>query len=629
MTQYEILIYVSNSATLDALKSDAKTALESILAGRKDPTLAISEEAREIIVESYLSQVKSLYINAFVEKLFHEVSKTQPLATMDLKQLTVEMLQEADLVVAAEMAPNPVERFRAEFALIPEMEEKIRKNFIAAELEMLDQIAAHREEIARRFFGGKEILSIEKLTGMEGDVHRKGRAVTGVTTNAGKFYYKPHDCSLDQLYFDLINRFFSDCTVAADCVPGEECGFVTELVRSPLKSKAEARDYYRRFGMLTALFRCIGTTDMHHENLLPCGAYPAAVDLETLFRPIFSLAPTSGEIKEKSHKIPLNLDEEFSVCVLTTAILPHYTPTLGCISPLYPGAGKVDHLPYIGETFYSAEGYEEDFIEGFRQGYRRVLENRDAILELFMSCHNAPVRYILKNTSYYGLMQMQVNRGRYLVSHEKQEEILRRLRIPYEYSHSIVNEPVVEYEAKCLREGDIPYFCIAFDGKALCGSDTTDVILPDFLSRSIRDKVTDLLNTLSEDNERFETDLLRSILHHPPIDAPEEDRHDPVAQRAIQKNQILPLVQEIGREIADSRIRTSSGDVIWYSQADNMFPPEHGSLYLSCSSAALFTAMLAEEGISADPEEFKDFLAFLKKYVDSMEQNSPEVARKH
>ena len=58
-----------------------------------------------------------------------------------------------------------------------------------------------------------------------------------------------------------------------------------------------------------------------------------------------------------------------------------------------------------------------------------MLENRDAILELFMSCHNAPVRYILRNTSYYCLMQMQVNRGRFLVSREKQEENLRRLRI--------------------------------------------------------------------------------------------------------------------------------------------------------------------------------------------------------
>lgn len=625
MTQYEIIVFTENSKLLDSLKEDARTALDAILSGRKDPVLRLSDATLEALTDGYLAQVKPLYINAFIEKLFHEVSRTHPLAVLDLNQLTWEMMEQADGVLTEKLSPDPVARFREEFPIIPEYEARIRENFIAAQTEMLDQITAARGEISRRFFGGKKITAIEGLTGMQGDVHRRGRSVAGVKTDAGKFYYKPHDCSLDVLYSELIRQFFSDCTVAAECVPGDGCGFVTELVRRPLKTKDQLHGYYRNFGMLTALFSCIGTSDMHHENLIPCGDRPAAVDLETLFRPV-SITPQK---EDSAGQLPPSLNDEFAVCALTTAILPHFSPALGCICPLYASPGKSDHLPFIGKRNYSADGYEEDFIEGFQQGYMRVLENREAILALFMSCEKAPVRYILRNTAYYCMVLMQVYRGRYLVSREKQEEVLRRLRIPYEHAHAAVNEEIVGYEAACLKEGDIPYYCFAFNGRDLCGYSTDDVIIRDFLSRSIRDRISDQLALLSEKNMRFETDLVRSVMLHAPADDLLYVRETPIASRAVPESAILPELLEISREIGDSAIHSSYGNVIWYSQADKMFPPDSGTLYTAAAGILLYTAALQRSGLSPDPVPAQESVNFLRAFVDTMEIVSPASVRKN
>ena len=626
MTQTEILIFTDRSRLLESLNGDARTARETILAGRKDTSLQLSDAVLDALSEGYLSQVKPLFINAFVEKLFHEVSQVHPLAVLDLNRLTWEMMEQADQVLAEKMSPDPVACFRKEFPLIPEYEERIGKNYIAAQTELLDNIAAARGEISGRFFGGREITVIEELTGMQGDVHRHGRAVAGVKTDAGKFYYKPHDCSLDVLYSELIRKFFADCTAAADCIPGNGCGFVTELVRSPLKNKKQLHDYYRNFGMLTALFRCIGTSDMHHENLIPCGDRPVAVDLETLFRPVFAL---SRKEEDSSGKLPVSLSEEFAVCALTTAILPHYNPALGCICPLYPGAGKSDHLPYIGNESYSVEGYEEDFIEGFRLGYTRVLENREAILDLFMNCGGVPVRYVLRNTAYYCLMLMQVYRGRYLVSREKQEEVLRRLRIPYEHAQVSVNEKIVGYEAACMKEGDVPYYCFAFDGKDLCGFSTNDVIVPDFLARSMRDRIKDQLAILSEKNRRFEIDLVRAILLHAPADKPADMEGFPLAARSPQPGAVLPHVLETGREIADTAVHTSAGLTVWFSQAARMVSRESGSLFTDTASVMLYAAALHSAGLSPDSAVAEPCQKFLRSYAELLDAQPGDMLRKN
>lgn len=127
--------------------------------------------------------------------------------------------------------------------MMPEIAERIRNHARESLLEFLDNVVRYRGEISDRLLGGTEISSIESLTGFGGDTHNNGRSVMGVTTNAGAFYYKPHDCAIDVLYHELVDALFSDCTIAADCVVGEGCGFVSEIVRTPLESVEGLHEY--------------------------------------------------------------------------------------------------------------------------------------------------------------------------------------------------------------------------------------------------------------------------------------------------------------------------------------------------------------------------------------------------
>ena len=623
MTDYEVLSLTGNSRLLKELEKDADEAMESVLAGRLDPVPELSDDAKQALRDNYLQQVQVLYINALLKKILAKVMPVDPEAGLNPNRLTEELFRQAEDELAAEMGPNPVDHLREEFPVIPEMEKRIRDNYIAAQTEMLDQVSRHRAAVSARLFGGREITRINALTGMQGDVHRRGRAVAGVKTDAGTFYYKPHDCSLDQLYSKLVSRFFADCTVAADCVPGDGCGFVSELVRSPLESAEAVHDYYRNFGMLTALFSSIGTTDMHHENLLPCGNRPAAVDLETLFRPGAPIRLPEGDVSD----VKLSVGTEFSLSALTTSVLPHYIRGVGCLSPLYAIPGSKDHLPYFGDRVFPVSGCEDDFLEGFSLGYRRVLENREAITELLLSCHGAPVRYVLRNTAYYGKMQMQIFRGRYLVSREKQQEILDRLQVTYKLRGNKINEPVVRYEAACLKEGDIPYFCIPFDGRNLCGGSTEEVIVPDYLAQSIRDRITAVLRLMSDKNGRFEADLIRAVLSQAPCMAPADRTEEPFPDSPVTEGQITALAEEISRQIAGAALHTSLGPVVWYSQVDRMFSLESWGYRAAAAAVGLYQALLVSAGLPADPEIIRQSMETLEYFLSALEQTPPPLFR--
>ena len=117
------------------------------------------------------------------------------------------------------------------------------------------------------------------------DSHLHGQCALRVGTEGGVFYYKPRDSRLDRLYREITERFCPDDTRAPLAVCGEGFGFIECMKTAPVQSREEVSQYYEHFGALTALFRFLGTSDMHYENILACGVYPAAIDMETLFTP--------------------------------------------------------------------------------------------------------------------------------------------------------------------------------------------------------------------------------------------------------------------------------------------------------------------------------------------------------
>ena len=624
MKQEELFRFMQESEILSFLDRDARKLLDRLFEARPQYRCLLAEQACEDLRRSYFVRAETLYLNAACEKIFPSAMAIDPYFARDNGQIIDDdVFRKADGITAAKLGKDPGAVFRAELPVLAETEEKVRENCLQGWIEMLDNIFRYRGEIAAGLFGGKEITAITSFTGMSGDVHRHGRAVAGVRTDAGTFYYKPHDCRLDVMYRDLVRLYFSDCTAAADCVPGEGCGFMSELKPAPLRDPGELPDYFRHFGILTALFHSIGGSDMHCENILPCGTKPAAVDLETLFKPLYRAMPQTGSAKLHTCA---SLREELRYSVRGTAILPSYTFEVGISSPLfrYENDGNI-HLPFIGEERFTVRGYEEDFIRGFGEGCRRIIGRREEMARLIGSYGDMPIRYLLRSTSYYCMIRRMLSMKKNLVSAESRDAVLSRLEVPYRFSGYDIDRAVVAYEADCLMNGDIPYFCAAFSGNALCGGDTGEVIHERYFRKNAKEMCMAHLDRVSEADIVFQTDIIRSCFAQAAEKEEKDETAWPLHSEPPAEKRIMAALDRILDGIEAEQIHLPDGTIVWQSIVPALYDRKTSGPEIYAASVGGFAALLsrAEPG-NRRAEAFADYAAC---FLDSALSEAEETLR--
>ena len=562
MSEEELYRFVCESESMRFLDREASAALEAVLQARPAYEPFLKERARRDLIQGTRSRLNRLYLNAIASRISRAAQRIEPLSMGNLRKVDPSTLMQADEAVARELGPDPARGLREALPCLCEFEAKILRYAIESQTELLDNVFRCRELISTRFFGGKDITAIESLTGMGGDAHRHGRSVVGVRTDAGTFYHKPHDCRLDAMYHELVARFFPDCTVAADCIPCDGYGFVTELVPAPMEDVAKVRDYYRYFGMLAALFHGIGATDMHFENILPCADRPAVVDLETMMTPKWRREAERDGVRPRVESAQA---QALAHSVRRTSIMPAYVMTLGIASPLYPTSRSQGHLPFIGDVRYSVEGYEDDFIEGFREGYERVLSNREAIGALLRNRGDAVIRILIHNTAYFDYLQGQLYAEENLRSHEAQRMVLDRLEVPYRLNGRGLDRAVLDHEKACLLEGDIPYFCATLNGKALCGASPDECLREHALEFSAQERSLFFLDRLNDRELSFETGLIRHDLSSVPLAEPKASSAHPLVLDLPDKTLIESVQVDICGKLRDGMLRTPDGSALWLS----------------------------------------------------------------
>lgn len=353
----------------------------------------ISDDAAKSIQKFLQTRLKSLYLQTLMRSLRLYVEEFDVVESISPTGKSVEALQRAAEKIFNELIQGTGEPLKEKFFFLREYEGIIQKNFRDFMQEFLDRITSRQAEISAQFFGGVPITKILALSSDGADTHRHGRNVIRVTTDAGIFYYKPHDCSIDVLYHEIIANCFSDCTASAEIVSGEDYGFAKELVTRDVETLEDVEKYFYNFGILTALFHGLGTIDMHYENIIANGIKPCAIDLETLFK-------TERNLTTKIVK-PAAATLDFTCSVNSTCVMPKRMHLASMISPLYGNKLKRSSLPCFQGVHYTVEGYEEKFLSGFSDGYERILAHREEIISLLENYKNVTLRIVLRNSSYY------------------------------------------------------------------------------------------------------------------------------------------------------------------------------------------------------------------------------------
>lgn len=151
--------------------------------------------------------------------------------------------------------------------------------------EILKHLDERYEEVCDLLLAGKYFKTIEGILIDAGDLHNGGRSTSIIETDQGTLVYKPRKLLIDQKIKELIDRFFNDMTRAPALVLGEDYGFVEFVENKAAVSEEESRKYFYALGGLTALVDLLGSSDLHHNNILAKDGYPIIIDYELMLRP--------------------------------------------------------------------------------------------------------------------------------------------------------------------------------------------------------------------------------------------------------------------------------------------------------------------------------------------------------
>ena len=455
--------------------------------------------------------------------------------------------------------------------------------------ELLNRVEEHRGEISQEFFGGEDLGKISGLTANQADLHFHGRSAAVVQTEKGSFLYKPRSCGLDDFYCRLVGHWFSDITRAPKAVLGDGYGFCEFIPGERSSSPEDLSAYFTNFGGLCALFQALGSSDLHYENFIAQGRYPVLVDVETLLTPspriwgnpeIFSDVPTQRE--------DFIFDQNRSL--YPSSLLPSLQ-------------GDTQMSPLLAPSLPAIWGYEEDFFRGFSKIYDRCMELRDRLGEFLQEMGAFPVRRLLRQSSYYGKLLKRLCSPEALTGPKVRESLSSRLGEYFRRHGAGQLQAIADWEAECLREGDIPYFSCRGDGTDLLGYG--QVVTAGFFCQSPLDNARERLTRLSQREKQFELDLLRRSFELALRPVPKEEQISLPAPEGVEqpigKEEALAQAEEIFRQLRDRAVASPSGEVGWYMQEgdEGRFTYARPKLFQGTAGLGVFFAGVYRASASA------------------------------
>lgn len=404
--------------------------------------------------------------------------------------------------VSEEIALDDGASLCASLPLAANYERIIADNSANTIAELFARLLHNRDAISQTLLGRRPITCITGFSSRDADPHCHGRMVMHITSDAGQFYYKPHDCQLDVLYLELASRWFSDSICAAKLVPGNGYAFVEQLSPQELSDEDDLCTYWHNFGRLTALFHSLGSRDMTQDNIMCCGLRPAVLDLETFLsgHVVFHMAPPTANAALRD--IPVDALADSALCA---AVLPICRDD-DTISPLVANASGTC-LPHLHGKPRTVQGYNQDFIEGFRNGYRHLVRHREELLAILRRYKDATCRQILLNTKAYSKTRSLLFSPQALAGEHKCNDALGQLNAQYDVFPTELRRAVARPDAAALSEGDIPYYCSRVDSRKLCANG--EHAMGELLTQSALEVATHRLKRLSEEDLRFEVNLVR------------------------------------------------------------------------------------------------------------------------
>jgi type 2 lantibiotic biosynthesis protein LanM len=474
------------------------------------------------------------------------------------------------------------------------------------------------------------------------DPHNRGRSVIALTFASGlKLIYKPRSLGLEAAYFQLL----AWCNQQEVLLPFKilkiiDCtthGWMEYVEQLPCEDATAAQRYYQRAGMLLCLLYMLQGTDCHQENLIASGEHPVLVDLETLMQ------PEAQEINPKIQEVggaQYEANQQFFDSVLRTGLLPRWEFGLGGKAEDISGLGGVGeeiavrtpkwqnintdsmvlkyesgimpaeaNTPSLNGITLSPNDYLNELVDGFRQMYQFLTEQREALLATdspLAALAHQRVRFLFRNSQIYADVLGKSLHPKFLrhgIDRSIQLDVLSRALLAADAKPLVWSLLAVELQA--LEQMDIPYFVADSSSDALTVN--FDLIIEGYFKEPSYDRAisrlrqlnnTDLAQQIAIIRGSFYSRVARGMTSEAPIEYASTNLEETTAP--LTQAQLVQEAVEIAKELQQRAIHAVDGSVTWIGMGYlpvsgrlQLQPLGYG-LYDGVCGVALFLAALAK-----------------------------------
>jgi type 2 lantibiotic biosynthesis protein LanM len=615
-------------------------ARQKLIALASSSYFLLSKTAHASLERSLLSRLSQLGSQAMELKfsLFRTFQQS-PLTSL-LKPFESSVSKEQYEAFIRGMLTGKLLLFFREYSVLARLLAVATDLWVNATRDFVCRLASDWSEIQQTFQGEQELGQVVAVETDLSDPHNNGRTAISLRFASGlRLIYKPKDLGTEQAYFKLLS-WFNDHGAPLPfkllkVLNRSTHGWVEFVEHLPCQDQAEAKHYYQRAGMLLCVVYALQGTDCHAENIIACGEHPVLVDMEALMHhQVREVENLGAEVEAQLLAI-----KQLGDSVLRTGLLPHWefqqdrqvaydVSGLGgfgqqdlpfrvqkwknintdSMSLGYEDGGMLSfaNSPSLNSVNLSLGDYIEEFVSGFQQMYRFLLEQRNTLLRIdnpLVALAHQRVRFIFRNTNIYAFVLQKTLHPKFLrdgADRSIELDILSRALLAADSKPFIW--PILKAEQQALEQLDIPYFTAYSDSDAL--TIAPNQVIEKCFTKPSYDLMVSHLNQLSNKDLEQQISFIRGSLYSRTAIDPRssllsekvELNTDTIA--LLTREAIVQQAVAIAAELQQRAIRSADGSITWISlgyipevERFQLQPMDYG-LYEGCTGVALFLAAL-------------------------------------
>ncbi len=383
-----------------------------------------------------------------------------------------------------------------------------------ATAELLERLNADANQLATTFNGGAPLGEVIDARSGLSDPHRGGRTVCILHFLSGMtVVYKPRSLAPERAFADVVEwlgaRMAEPVLTALRTIDRGEYGWIEYASPSECSDDNAVRRYFERAGLLLGTMYALCGGDMHEENIMACGEYPTAIDLEVLALPQQQPEGLGGT----SEPTPWT---HVTDSVLTTSMLPVLRARFdgSAVSSggltIHPDRERpAANVPTLCGIAVRRE-HSSEVRAGFCRMYRAIVAHRDELLAPsgpLATLAAARARVVMRPTRVYQSVLDRCTAPRYLrdgVDRSIELEVLRRPFTRYEKRHRLW--PVLSAELEALERLDVPVFEADATGTALF---TSKGVVKSYVAQSGFERVRARVSAMGDADLERQTHFIR------------------------------------------------------------------------------------------------------------------------